>query len=72
MRTVRYDIFSGHDARDGLWLDVADGLDAAREKMREFAAKERGAYFIYCVATREIVGSVDTTKPEKAEGRGAS
>lgn len=40
-----YDIFSGSHDDETLWLEMVTGLEAARQRIQELAAKNPGPYF---------------------------
>ena len=63
-----FDIFSGHNFRDGVWLEVVPGLPAAKERMHMLATRNPGPYFVYCRRERQVLASVDTSKPSHAAG----
>jgi hypothetical protein len=64
-----FDIFSGRfGEKDVVWLGAAEGLDAARDRMLHFAAKQPGAYFVFRSDSRAVVACVDTTLKAKAKG----
>jgi hypothetical protein len=66
-----FDIFSGHNFRDAVWLEVVPGRLAATERMNALATRDPGPYFVYCRRERQILASVDTSKPTLADGRAA-
>ena len=56
-----YDIFKGIYGAAGVkWVEGVEGLSAASERMREFAAHSPGPYFIYDASSHLIVASIDT------------
>lgn len=67
-----FDIFSGHNFRDGVWLEVVPGLLAAKDRMSTLATRNPGPYFLFCRRERQILASVDTSKPNFADGRTVS
>jgi hypothetical protein len=71
MSVPKFDVFSGRDQNDGLWLEVAGELEVACSRMYELAAKQPGPYFVYSKEAREIVARVDTSKPQGKKGQSA-
>jgi len=65
----KFDIFFGR-YRDGdaQWLECAEGLGMAYERMKELAMERPGPYFVFSCPTREVLASVDTT-PSISEKR---
>jgi hypothetical protein len=66
-----FDIFSGHNFRDGVWLEVVPGLLAAKERMNALATHDPGPYFVFCRRECQILASVDTSKANSVNGRTA-
>jgi hypothetical protein len=76
-RVAAFDIFSGRfGEKDVIWLGAVEGLDAARDRMLQFAAKQPGAYFVFSSGNQLIVAAVDTSRlmrtPESAKAKGAA
>jgi hypothetical protein len=46
MKVPRFDIFSDTD-NDAQWIEVVEGLDTASRRMKFYAAKCPGKYFIF-------------------------
>jgi hypothetical protein len=61
MDLPKYDIFSGRDHHDALWIEAVLGLAAANDRMRELATHKPGPYFVFCTAQGSVVARVDTT-----------
>ena len=57
-----FDIFSGDTDRDALWRESVEGIDQARQRMRELAEKRPGSYFIFHVRTHGILDRICTAK----------
>jgi hypothetical protein len=57
----RFDIFSGVPARDAVWIETVDNINAAQRRMTVLAEKTPGPYFIYSSEARQVVALVDTT-----------
>jgi len=68
MSEPTFDIFSGHNIRDGAWLEVVPGLPAAKERLNILATRNPGPYFVFCRRERQVLASVDTSKPSHAAG----
>ncbi len=60
MKVPTYDIFSGSADKDAIWLDAAEGLAEACKKMKEYAERSPGEYFVFCQSNRKILASIDT------------
>jgi len=58
-----YDIFSGSPVEQPLWLESVSGLEAALQRMIERARQVPGPYFVFCVHTKEVLQSIDTSRP---------
>jgi hypothetical protein len=43
------------------WLESAEGLAAARDRMNQIASEEPGPYFVFSISLRVSVAAVDTT-----------
>ena len=62
MSEPTFDIFSGTSEKDARWLESAEGLTTARERMEHIAAVRPGAYFLYSPSSHSILTIRDTTK----------
>ena len=58
---VTYDVFQGEVNDDPLWLECADELETALERMKQRAQRSPGKYFVFCVTTKLVLGSIDTS-----------
>jgi hypothetical protein len=72
-----FDVFSGRfDGKEIVWLGAVEGLDAARDRMLQFAAKEPGPFFVFDSQSHAVAASVDTSRlmraPKKTKAKGAS
>jgi hypothetical protein len=67
MNIPAYDIFSGRFGRDAIWIEAAEGLAIAVEKMKMYANKSPGRYFVISVHSHEVLASVDTSIPSDVE-----
>jgi hypothetical protein len=56
-----FDIFSGHLDQEPMWLETAQNLDEASQRMKIRAGTKPGPYFIFCCETHKIVESIDTS-----------
>ena len=62
MKIPQYDVFSGRQDKDAVWLETVDGLGAAVDRMNERAKQSPGCYFVFCCKTHAVLASVDTLK----------
>jgi hypothetical protein len=62
-----YDIFSGRTDKQPLWIESVEGLDAAKQRMHDFAACTPGPYFVYRVSTQAVLAFTDTSEAGGAE-----
>jgi len=67
MNVPRFDIFAGSSDKDAKWLEVVEGLGHANDRMKLFAARNPGPYFVFSRWTRQILASVDTTSSKRTE-----
>lgn len=58
-----YEIFSGLGYKDAEWIEAVPGLDAAIQRMRQIAEETPGPYFVFCIKSRTVLDSVDSSKP---------
>jgi hypothetical protein len=58
--TARFDIFNG-TMDSAMWIEVADSLEAAKERMTSIARKSPARYFVFDQRTHEVMYSMDTT-----------
>jgi hypothetical protein len=66
-RVPVFNIFSGRfDEKEIVWLGAVEGLDAARDSMLQFAAKEPGPFFVFDSQNHAVAASVDTSGPMRA------
>ncbi len=61
MKKLKYHIFSGSREKGGLWLDSVEGLDAAKDRIRQLSEKTPGHYYVFCAKTLEPLVTVDTS-----------
>ncbi|HXX16931.1 MAG TPA: hypothetical protein VEJ47_18670 [Candidatus Eremiobacteraceae bacterium] len=64
MDAPKFDIFSGRDYRDAVWIEAVDGLGAANDRMKQLAAQRPGAYFVFSTAQGMAVARLDTNEPD--------
>ena len=69
MKTPAYDIFSGSTPQDAMWLEAVEGLGAACEKMKEYAKKSPGPYFVLCQNTHMVLAHINTRISENIQIR---
>ena len=56
-----FDIFESSGSKnDVLWLECIEGLNAARDRMYEIAAKRPGMYYVLNLQARLLVAKTDT------------
>jgi hypothetical protein len=56
-----FEIFSGSPEKEPLWLESVTGLEAASERMNDRAQHHPGPYFVFCVHTKQVLASTDTS-----------
>jgi hypothetical protein len=57
-----FDIFSGTPSKHPVWLEAVRGLSLAEQRMKQIAAKEPGAYFLFSVEAHKTFAHIDTGK----------
>jgi hypothetical protein len=60
MQNLTFDIFSGELERDARWLEAVQGLDSAKDRMKQIASETPGKYFIFCTSYRSVVETIET------------
>jgi len=65
-----FDIFSGTSEKDARWLESADGLPTARDRMDHLAAVRPGAYFLYSPLSHSILAMKDTSEQLQPAAKG--
>jgi hypothetical protein len=55
-----FDILAGSPGRDAKWIESLEGLDLAQARMRQLAAQQPGAYFIFNTWNMCVVSEVNT------------
>ena len=70
----KFDIFAGEIQKNAIWLEAVAGLEEAKIRMEQVAARSPGKYFVYCSTTRSVVATLEThPKPaHKAKSKGHS
>lgn len=56
----KFDIFAGEIQKNAIWLEAVAGLEEAKIKMEQVAARSPGKYFVYCSTTRSVVATLET------------
>jgi hypothetical protein len=69
MDELSLDIFSGELDKDAMWLEAAEGLSKARERMEQIAADKPGRYFIYSIRSRTVLAQIETFAKPSPSGR---
>ena len=64
-----FDVFSGSLIKDATWLESADGLGAAAQRMFQLSAIRPGPYFVYDCKKRKVLASTDTSPKCKPPAR---
>ena len=66
-----FDIFSGEPDSNAMWCESAQGIDRARQRMRELADEKPGSYFIFHARTQIILDRIRAAKsgdkPDQAD-----
>jgi hypothetical protein len=59
-----FDIFRGHYLdKEATWLEAVQGLDTARDRMRQIAVDNPGSYFVYSCSDHLVLDIMNTAKP---------
>lgn len=58
-----FDIFTGNNDKDAVWVEAASVLSGARERMEQIAAEHPGQYFVFSQRTHCILARIDSRKP---------
>jgi hypothetical protein len=62
MKLPTFEIFSGRFGDpDAVWIEVVEGLGQACVRMKAIAAEKPGPYFVFHLASRQVLASTDTT-----------
>jgi len=56
-----YDVFSGSPEKTAVWLEAANDLKTAEERIKQLSLSRPGKYFIYSCRAHAIVARVDTS-----------
>ena len=73
-----FDIFRGHyQDKDATWIDAVKGLGNVRDRMRQIANENPGAYFVFSCHDRLGLDILVTTKrpataSDKSQAAGAA
>jgi hypothetical protein len=58
----RFDVFSGSvSGSTAVWMDCADSLETAKNKMETLSADSPGPYFVFSAELQRIVANIDTS-----------
>lgn len=66
-----YDIFSGRYDAAPYWLEAAENLETAMERMKQKALASPGPYFVYHARGGKVVASIDTSAHSSAVKKSA-
>jgi hypothetical protein len=66
MPNLTFDIFSGELEKDARWLEAVQGLDSAKDRMKQIASEKPGKYFIFSIASRSVLERTETSSPPSA------
>ena len=58
---LRYDVFSGSPTNQPVWLESAEDLDLASQRMAQLSRSDPGPYFVYSCRNCAVVTQVDTS-----------
>ena len=64
-----FDVFSGSLIRDATWLESAEGLGAATQRMFQLSAIRPGPYFVFDCKQRKVLAATDTSPKCKPPAR---
>ena len=59
-----FDIFSGMPDRDAVWVKAVDGIEEVKAQIEQIAADEPGDYFVFHVASREVLFQIRGTSSQ--------
>jgi hypothetical protein len=59
-----YDIFSGR-IDDAIWIEAAEHLVNANDRMAKIAEEKPGPYFVFCLESHAVCSSIDTSSQEQ-------
>ena len=57
-----FDIFRGTIDKDAVWIEVAEGLSSACQRMEQIASDSPGQYFVHDPKSRSVVAQIDNRK----------
>jgi hypothetical protein len=66
-RILKFDIFSGAIDMKAHWLEVVEGLENAKRRMEEIAAKSPGKYFVFCDFSHTVIALTNTSSEMASE-----
>jgi hypothetical protein len=64
---LKFDIFSGTIDKNARWLEAVEGLENAKRRMHELAAKSPGRYFVFCDFAHAVIALTDTSSEMASE-----
>jgi hypothetical protein len=65
-----FDIFRGRFGdKDVVWIEAAEGLATARERMEHFASQAPGPYFVFSSSNHVVLAVIDTTNLKRVSQR---
>jgi hypothetical protein len=72
LKEKTYDLFSGFNQQDAMWMESIHGLESAKFRMEQVATENPGAYFLFDLTTSTTVGKtntlISTQPPPKGTG----
>jgi len=66
-RILKFDIFSGTIDKNARRLEAVEGLENAKRRMYEIAAKSPGRYFVFCDFSHSVMALTDTSSAMASE-----
>jgi hypothetical protein len=57
-----YDIFSGTENKNPLWIGCVTGYEAARARVQALSAEKPDSYFVFCTITNRVVYAITATE----------
>jgi hypothetical protein len=58
----RFEIFSGSNDKDAMWIETVTGLADARSRMEQLALQVPGKFFIFSCYSHTILAHIDTSE----------
>jgi len=69
MTVPRFDIFRGVPDKDAMWVEAAEGLGFAFDRMKELATESPGPYFVFDTKSHKTLAFINTAQMVKADGK---